>query len=70
MANGKVETFGEAVGILVQVAHLAQSKGILSISEAAIVAQALEQVDAFKAQVEKRTAATEQQQETADVAQG
>lgn len=67
MANGKVETFGEAIGVLVQVAHLAQAKGVLAIGEAAIVAQALEQVEAFKTQLEQR--ATEQPA-PADVTEG
>lgn len=53
MENKKtVDTFGEAVSVLVQVANLAQAKGILSLQEAVIVAQALDRVDEFKQTVE------------------
>lgn len=74
MANGKVETFGEAIGILVQAAQVGQSKGVFTLQEAALIAQALEQVDAFKAQVEAnqaaRAAAPTETPAPADVAQG
>ena len=49
MENKKnVDTFGEALGVLVQVAHLAQTKGILTLDEARIVAQSLDRVDEFR----------------------
>ncbi len=66
MSKKSVDTFGEALSVLVQVAHIAQSKGVLSLDDAALVHQALHRVDEFKAAAEAH--ATNKAQE--DVKEG
>jgi hypothetical protein len=45
MENKTVKNLGEAISVLVQVANLAQSRGILSLEDAVIVKSAMDFID-------------------------
>lgn len=50
----KVKTPGEAISVLIQVAQLAQSKGILSLDDAVITKSAIDFLENLKNPVENK----------------
>jgi hypothetical protein len=58
----KVNNLGEALTVLVQVAELAQAKGILSFEDAVITKQAID----FIAELSKQVANAEQSEQEVD----
>lgn len=53
MEKTQVTNLGEAISVLVQVANLAQSRGILSLEDAVIVKSAMDFIDALNSQKEQ-----------------
>ena len=47
MENKTVKNLGEAISVLVQVANLAQSRGVLSLDDAVIVKSAMDFIDSI-----------------------
>jgi hypothetical protein len=55
-----VETLGEALSVLVQVAELSQAKGILSLNDAVIVKSAVDFINALNNQNQSKEQKTEE----------
>jgi hypothetical protein len=53
MEKTQVTNLGEAISVLVQVANLAQSRGILSLEDAVIVKSAMDFIDTLNSQKEQ-----------------
>lgn len=53
MEKTKVTNLGEAISVLLQVANLAQSRGILSLDDAVIVKSAVDFIDTLNAETAK-----------------
>lgn len=53
MEKKEVKNLGEAISVLLQVANLAQSRGVLSLDDAVIVKSAVDFIDALNAEATK-----------------
>lgn len=65
----KVKTIGEAISVLIQVAYLAQTKGILSLDDAVIVKSAIDLIQNLKSNEEKESVDTQLASDTIKVSE-